>query len=58
MSSAFKHKHIIKLRGMSSGGISSFKRGLVDGICLILDHLQCTLHEKLNEWQEHQEFII
>ncbi|CAB9519695.1 Probable LIM domain-containing serine/threonine-protein kinase DDB [Seminavis robusta] len=53
--SALEHPHVLALRGISTRGLSSLKRGHVDGLFLILDYLPTTLYHKLVEWQNAEE---
>lgn len=52
--SALEHPHILALRGISTHGLSSLKRGRVDGLFLILDYLPVTLCHRLEEWKNTQ----
>jgi serine/threonine protein kinase len=53
--SALEHPHILALRGISTHGLSSLKRGRVDGLFLILDYLPVTLNQRLEEWKNSQQ---
>ena len=52
--STLEHPHILALRGISTNGLSSLKRGRVDGLFLILDYLPVTLTDRLEEWKNSQ----
>lgn len=45
------HEHIIKLRGMSATGTRGFTSCHGKGYFLILDRLQCSLEDRLDEWK-------
>jgi len=49
------HRNILKLRGVSNDGLSSFTRGRVDGLFLILDYLPYTLSKKIRQWEKAVE---
>jgi len=51
--SKFKHPNIIKLRGCAVGGSSAYGNGKHDGFFLILDKLNSTLSQQIQEWK-HQ----
>lgn len=46
----FNHPNIIALRGLPATGLQALAEGREDGYFLILDRLQGTLDERLNEW--------
>jgi len=49
---SFNHKHILKLRGWSSEGVSGFMtKGRADGFFLIFDRLEGTLFQRLSQWR-------
>ncbi|KAI2502447.1 protein kinase [Fragilaria crotonensis] len=49
---SLEHPNIVKLRGMAAAGTSGFATCRQQGYFLILDRLQCTLDDKLEEWME------
>mmetsp|Transcript_6251 Transcript_6251/g.15471 ORF Transcript_6251/g.15471 Transcript_6251/m.15471 type:complete len:602 (-) Transcript_6251:70-1875(-) len=51
--SKFKHPNIVKLRGCAVGGSSAFGNGKHDDFFLILDRLNSTLSQQIQEWKEH-----
>ena len=53
--SAIQHPHIIHLRGISTKGIPSLRKGRVDGLFLILDYLDCTLYQRLKDWRDTED---
>lgn len=60
--SKFKHPNIIKLRGCAVGGSSAYGNGKHDGFFLILDRLNSTLSQKIQEWKQqgglkHQQMM-
>jgi len=50
--SKFKHPNIIKLRGCAVGGSSAYENGKHDGFFLILDRLNSTLSQRIQEWKQ------
>lgn len=47
------HKHILSLRGWSSGGVTSFATtGRADGFFLVFDRLESTLFNRLSQWRK------
>jgi len=52
--SSLDHPNIIKLRGLSNGGIEGFAKGRGGGYFLVLDRLAETLHSRLSRWQQKQ----
>lgn len=48
---SLRHPNIIKLRGMAAAGTSGFATCKDLGYFLLLDRLQCTLEQKLEEWR-------
>lgn len=49
------HPNIVQLRGMAAAGTSGFASCRPQGYFLLLDRLQCTLDDKLEEWKETQK---
>eukprot|EP00529_Nitzschia_sp_RCC80_P015525 CAMPEP_0113495602 /NCGR_PEP_ID=MMETSP0014_2-20120614/29694_1 /TAXON_ID=2857 /ORGANISM="Nitzschia sp." /LENGTH=699 /DNA_ID=CAMNT_0000389505 /DNA_START=357 /DNA_END=2456 /DNA_ORIENTATION=- /assembly_acc=CAM_ASM_000159 len=49
--SRLHHKNIIELKGCAVGGPSAYGDGRHDGFFLILEKLQCTLSQKIQEWR-------
>lgn len=49
------HPNIIKLRGMSAAGTKGFASCQNAGFFLVLDALQCTLQDRLEEWSLSEE---
>ncbi len=45
------HPNIIKLRGWTASGIASLGQGQHDGFFIVMDKIDCTLAEKIQEWQ-------
>jgi serine/threonine protein kinase len=52
---SLEHPNIVKLRGMAAAGTSGFATCRPRGYFLLLDRLQCTLEDKLEEWQESEK---
>lgn len=50
--SKFNHPNIIKLRGCAVGGSSAYGSGKHDGFFLILDRLNATLSQRIEEWKQ------
>jgi len=50
--SKLKHPNIIKLRGCAVGGSSAYGNGKHDGFFLILDRLNSTLSQQIQEWKQ------
>lgn len=50
---SLEHPNIIKLRGMAAAGTSGFAKMEERGYFLLLDRLQCTLEDKIDEWKEY-----
>mmetsp|Transcript_15233 Transcript_15233/g.32771 ORF Transcript_15233/g.32771 Transcript_15233/m.32771 type:complete len:628 (-) Transcript_15233:674-2557(-) len=48
----FNHPNIIKLRGCAVGGSSAFGNGKHDGFFLILDRLNTTLSQQIQDWRQ------
>ena len=48
---SLSHPHIVKLRGMAAAGTSGFASQKEQGYFLVLDRLQCTLDDRLEEWK-------
>lgn len=55
---SLEHPNIIKLRGMAAAGTSGFATCRPQGYFLLLDRLQCTLDEKIDEWKETEKRIV
>lgn len=51
--SKFKHPNIIKLRGCAVGGSSAYSNGKHDGFFLILDRLNSTLSQQIQDWKHY-----
>ena len=49
---SLEHPNIVKLRGMAAAGTSGFATCRSQGYFLLLDCLQCTLDDKLEEWKD------
>jgi serine/threonine protein kinase len=49
--SRLHHKNIIELKGCAVGGPSAYGDGRHDGFFLILERLQCTLSQRIQEWR-------
>jgi serine/threonine protein kinase len=49
---SLEHPHIVKLRGMAAAGTAGFATCRPKGYFLLLDRLQCTLDDKLEEWKD------
>lgn len=45
------HPNIVRLRGMAAAGTAGFATCRPQGYFLLLDRLQCTLDDKLEEWK-------
>lgn len=45
------HPNIIKLRAWTASGVSSLGQGQHDGFFLVMDQIDCTLAEKIQEWK-------
>jgi serine/threonine protein kinase len=62
--SKLNHPNIIKLRGCAVGGSSAYSDGKHDGFFIVLDRLDSTLSQKIQEWkqyghqQQHQQQLI
>jgi len=52
---SLEHPNIIKLRGMAAAGTSGFSTMKERGYFLLLDRLQCTLEDKIEEWSDHKQ---
>lgn len=53
--SSLNHDHIIKLRGWSTGGLSSFKTTpRLDAFFLIFDHLPEILTDRIGQWADRR----
>ena len=52
--SRMDHPNIIKLVGLSSGGISCFANGSHDSYFLLLDRLDMILSDRIREWRREQ----
>jgi len=50
--SKLKHPNIIKLRGCAVGGSSAYGNGKHDGFFLILDRLNSTLSQQIQDWKD------
>lgn len=50
--SRLHHKNIIELKGCAVGGPSAYGDGRHDGFFLILERLQCTLSQKIQDWRD------
>jgi len=50
--SKFKHPNIIKLRGCAVGGSSAYGNGKHDGFFVILDRLNTTLSQQIQDWKD------
>jgi serine/threonine protein kinase len=48
---ALDHPNIIKIRGLSSSGANAFGDGKHDGYFIILDHLDDTLTQRIQQWK-------
>lgn len=51
---SLEHPNIVKLRGMAAAGTSGFASLQEKGYFLLLDRLQCTLDDKLEDWKESE----
>eukprot|EP00540_Astrosyne_radiata_P006903 CAMPEP_0116838156 /NCGR_PEP_ID=MMETSP0418-20121206/9055_1 /TAXON_ID=1158023 /ORGANISM="Astrosyne radiata, Strain 13vi08-1A" /LENGTH=466 /DNA_ID=CAMNT_0004468125 /DNA_START=114 /DNA_END=1514 /DNA_ORIENTATION=- len=49
---SLNHPNIIRLRGMAAAGTSGFSTCQEQGYFLILDRLQCTLDDRIEDWRE------
>jgi serine/threonine protein kinase len=49
------HPNIVKLRGMAAAGTSGFATCRPKGYFLLLDRLQCTLDDKVEEWKDIEQ---
>ncbi|CAB9531496.1 protein kinase sgk-1 (Partial), partial [Seminavis robusta] len=49
---ALSHRHIIKTRALTKGGSAAFRTGKHDDFFIIMDHLQETLENRLQRWQQ------
>jgi len=52
---SLNHPNIIKLRGMSADGTKGFASCRERGYFILIDRLQCTLENKLEEWAEYED---
>eukprot|EP00545_Synedropsis_sp_CCMP1620_P002855 CAMPEP_0119015874 /NCGR_PEP_ID=MMETSP1176-20130426/11699_1 /TAXON_ID=265551 /ORGANISM="Synedropsis recta cf, Strain CCMP1620" /LENGTH=482 /DNA_ID=CAMNT_0006969199 /DNA_START=69 /DNA_END=1517 /DNA_ORIENTATION=+ len=52
------HPHIVKLRGMAAAGTAGFATCRQKGYFLLLDRLQCTLDDKLEEWKDTERRAV
>jgi len=50
--SSLDHKHILKIRGWSAGGLEAYSNGEYYSYFLVLDRLQDTLDNRLKTWKE------
>lgn len=53
MLSSFDHPNILKIRGWSYNGISSFDEGCHDSFFLLLDVLDETLEDRIDRWRRN-----
>ncbi|KAL3902797.1 MAG: hypothetical protein SGARI_005670 [Bacillariaceae sp.] len=53
--SRMDHPNIIKLQGMSLGGISCFANGSHDSYFLLFNRLDMILSDRIREWRQEQE---
>mmetsp|Transcript_21686 Transcript_21686/g.32039 ORF Transcript_21686/g.32039 Transcript_21686/m.32039 type:complete len:400 (-) Transcript_21686:76-1275(-) len=49
--SSLEHKHILKIRGWSAGGLEAYSNGEYFAYFLVLDRLQDTLDNRLKRWR-------
>lgn len=50
--SALDHKHIVQIKGISTGGVNGFlSTGRADGFFLILPRLECSLIHRISDWK-------
>ena len=50
-----EHPNIINIRGWSCDGMSSFASGSHDGFFLILDRVDTTLSDRIEEWKMYND---
>jgi len=55
---SLEHPNIIKLRGMAAAGTSGFAKMEERGYFLLLDRLQCTLEDRIDQWKDVNEKLI
>jgi serine/threonine protein kinase len=55
---SLEHPNIVKLRGMAAAGTSGFATCRPRGYFLLLDRLQCTLEDKLEDWQHWEKKAV
>ncbi len=55
---ALDHKHILKLKAVSEGGISSFEHGRrPDAFFMVMGKLEETLDQRIEKWRSHMREI-
>mmetsp|Transcript_7833 Transcript_7833/g.8998 ORF Transcript_7833/g.8998 Transcript_7833/m.8998 type:complete len:463 (-) Transcript_7833:15-1403(-) len=52
---SLSHPNIISLRGMAAAGTSGFASCRPNGYFLVLDRLQCSLEDVINDWKEEEK---
>eukprot|EP00934_Nitzschia_sp_Nitz4_P004835 Nitzschia sp. Nitz4//scaffold238_size30058//8213//9640//NITZ4_007999-RA/size30058-processed-gene-0.60-mRNA-1//-1//CDS//3329543528//4825//frame0 len=57
MLSSFDHPNILKIRGWTKNGISSFDAGRHDSFFLLLDLLDESLDDRITKWNQDQPFL-
>lgn len=55
--SSLEHPNIIKIRGVTDGGVAGFSTGMECGYFLLLDRLYDTLEFRISQWKEQKKTI-
>ena len=57
MLASFDHPNILKIRGWAVNGVASFVEGAHDSFFLLLDCLDETLDQRIEQWKAEEEFL-